>query len=104
MRTSSDYDAIPPVKPAKLTQQVTPEREVHASAVSDPKYDSVALSSQTEESQFYQQLVGRLSKEVRTATSTGDIRRLQQEIADGTYQPDPMRIAARILYLNEEDE
>jgi negative regulator of flagellin synthesis FlgM len=48
-------------------------------------------------------LVSRISQQVRTATSTGDIQRLKQQVADGTYVPDPMRMAARILYLNEED-
>jgi negative regulator of flagellin synthesis FlgM len=50
------------------------------------------------------QLVGRLSQEVRTATTTGDIQALRQSVASGAYTPDPMAIAARILFLTEEDE
>jgi negative regulator of flagellin synthesis FlgM len=91
------------VQPTKV-QQVRTEHDVRTAAATEPKYDSVRLSSQTEEGRFRSELVSRLSKEVRTATGTGDIRRLQQEVADGTYVPDPMRIAGRILYLNEEDQ
>jgi negative regulator of flagellin synthesis FlgM len=103
MLTSADYDAISPVTPTQM-HQITPDREVRNQPVTEPKYDSVTLSSQTGESRFHQELVSRLSKEVRTATSTGDIQRLKKEIAEGTYEPDPMRIAAKILYLDEEEE
>ncbi len=46
-------------------------------------------------------LVSRLSQEVRTSTTTGDIAALRQQVASGTYTPDPMAIAARILFLGE---
>ncbi len=46
-------------------------------------------------------LVSRLSQEVRTATTTGDIAALRQQVASGEYTPDPMAIAARILFLGE---
>ena len=46
-------------------------------------------------------LVSRLSQEVRTATTTGDITALRQQVASGEYVPDPMAIAARILFLGE---
>ncbi|NCE65506.1 flagellar biosynthesis anti-sigma factor FlgM [Pseudoflavonifractor sp. 524-17] len=47
-------------------------------------------------------MVSRLSQEVRTATTTGDIQALRQAVASGAYKPDPMAIAARILFLGEE--
>lgn len=66
------------------------------------KYDSVTLSSvPTKESRFHMDLVGRISQEVRTATTTGDIHTLQQEVASGSYSPDPAAIAARMLLLGE---
>jgi negative regulator of flagellin synthesis FlgM len=102
MLASSDYDAISPVQPVQV-HPVNPERTAPARAAASPKYDSVTISSQTEEGRFRQELVSRLSQQVRTATSTGDIQRLKQQVADGTYEPDPMRIAARILYMTEED-
>jgi negative regulator of flagellin synthesis FlgM len=102
MLTSSDYDAVLAVMPTKL-YGVNGEKDVQASAT-PPKYDSVTLSSQTEESRFRKEMASRIAQEVRTATSTGDIQRLRQEVSEGTYQPDPMRIARRILYLDEEEE
>jgi anti-sigma28 factor (negative regulator of flagellin synthesis) len=101
MLTCSDCDAISPVK---TTQKVAvgTEPTTQAQATSEPKYDSVTLSSQTAESRFRKELDSRLAKDVRTATSTGDIHRLRQEVADGTYTPDPMRIARRILFFSEE--
>ena len=46
-------------------------------------------------------LVSRMSQEVRTATTTGDIAALRQQVASGQYIPDPMSIAARMLFLGE---
>lgn len=47
------------------------------------------------------QMVGRLSQEVRTATTTGDIQALRQSVASGEYTPNPMAIAGRMLFLTE---
>ena len=47
-------------------------------------------------------MVGRLSQEVRTANTTGDIQALRQQVSTGTYTPDPMAIAARMLFMVEE--
>ena len=63
-------------------------------------YDSVTLSSPWQDNQFMG-LVSKLSQEVRTATTTGDIAALRQQVADHTYTPDPSSIAARILLLGE---
>ena len=46
-------------------------------------------------------LVSRLSQEVRTSTTTGDIAKLRQQVSSGQYTPDPMSIAARMLFLGE---
>ena len=42
------------------------------------------------------------AREVRTATTTGDIAALRQQVAEKTYTPDPMAIAKRILFLGGE--
>ena len=47
------------------------------------------------------EMVSQLSREVRTATTTGDIAALRQQVASNQYVPDPMAIAARILFLGE---
>lgn len=102
MLTSSGYGAISPITPTKVYHN-NKERESRISVVSGQnKYDSVTLSSAaTRESRFRMDMIGRLSKEVRTATTTGDIHALRQEVRSGTYTPDPMAIAARILFLGE---
>ena len=63
-------------------------------------YDSVTLSAPWQDNRFMG-LVSKLSQEVRTATTTGDIAALRQQVADHTYTPDPSSIAARILLLGE---
>lgn len=81
----------------------TTEREIHAQPIqSEGKYDSITLSSDSGENRFYKDLVGRITQEVRTATTTGDIRALRQQISSGQYQPDASAIAARMLFLGED--
>lgn len=103
MLTPSGYGAISPITPAK-PYRTNVEREFRTQGVqSHSSYDSVTLTSvPTRESRFHMDMVSRLSQEVRTATTTGDIHALRQEVASGQYTPDPMAIAARILFLGEE--
>lgn len=102
MLTSSGYGAISAVAPAKL-YRTSSERETRTAASSGRgNYDSVTLSSpRSRESRFHMDLVSRMSQEVRTATTTGDIHTLRQQVALGQYTPDPMAMAARILFLGE---
>lgn len=101
MLTSSGYGAISPIGPAKVYQAKS-TRDKKAQVVSaGNKYDSVTLSTPSQDSRFHMGLVSRLSGEVRTATTTGDIAALRQQVASGEYTPDPMAIAARILFLGE---
>ena len=100
MLTSSGYGAISPIAPRKvyLTKAA---RDSRAQSVSGGNnYDSLTLSSSSQDSRFLG-LVSRLSQEVRTATTTGDIAALRQQVADHQYTPDPMSIAARMLLLGE---
>ena len=101
MLTSSGYGAISPLGASKLYRSKT-GREIRAQAVSaHNSYDSVTLSTPSEDSRFHMSLVSRLSHEVRTATTTGDIQTLRQQVASGQYAPDPMAIAARMMFLSE---
>ena len=52
--------------------------------------------------QMQMEVVSRLAREVRTATTTGDIQDLRQAVSSGEYAPDPMAIAARMLFVAEE--
>ena len=60
-----------------------------------PNYDSATFSSLLA-------AVSRISRDVRTATTTGDIQELRRAVSAGEYTPDPMAIAGRILLLVEE--
>ena len=77
-------------------------RGASAQSAVEHKYDSATFSPLPEgRSAFQMQLVSRLSQEVRTATTTGDIQALRQQVSSGEYTPDPMAIAGRMLFLTE---
>lgn len=77
-------------------------RGASAQSAVEHKYDSATFSPLPEgKSAFQMQLVSRLSQEVRTATTTGDIQALRQQVSSGEYTPDPMAIAGRMLFLTE---
>lgn len=97
MLTSS---GISPVGRTKLYPAKT-GRGNKTQALQGSKYDSVTLSASSQDSRFHMGMVSRVSQEVRTATTTGDIAALRQQVASGEYTPDPMAIAARILFLGE---
>jgi negative regulator of flagellin synthesis FlgM len=100
--TPTDYDAVSAVSSPKIVS-INAEREARTQSVQEPKYDSVSISQQTTESRFQKELVSRLEKEVRTAVSTGDIQELKEAVEENRYVPDPMRLAARILLIDEGD-
>ena len=66
------------------------------------KYDSDSFSERAEApDSFFMNLVSRISQDVRTATTTADIRELHQAVQSGTYTPDPHAIASRMLFFAE---
>ena len=98
---TSSYGAVPSI-PASKVYRAKAGRESRVQTTAGHKnYDSVTLSAASGDSRFHRGLVSRLSQEVRTATTTGDIANLRQQVASGQYTPDPMSIAARILFLGE---
>ena len=103
MRTSSRSGIISTVGRSQLYYTAAPERDTHAQSISGDigKFDSVTLSTTNDSSNNFMNLVGRLAQEVRTTTTTGDIRALRNQVASGTYQPDASAIAARMLFLTE---
>lgn len=98
--TSSGYGAISSVGPAKVYRTKTGQKERTKVSLGSYKYDSVTISAPGQDSRFLG-LVGKLSQEVRAATTTGDITALRQQVASGEYVPDPAAIAARMLFLGE---
>ena len=103
MRTSSRSGSLSPVGRSNLYHPVT-EREPHTQTVSGEsgKYDSITLSTTSDGTSRFKDLIGRLTQEVRTTTTTGDIRALHHEVSSGTYQPNASAIAARMLFLRED--
>ncbi len=99
--TSSGYGAISSIGPAKVYRTTAGQKGRTKASSGSNQYDSVTISTASQDSRFHMGLVSRLSQEVRTATTTGDIAALRQQVACGEYTPDPMAIAARILFLGE---
>ena len=70
--------------------------------ISGPNYDSATFSVPEGRKNFQMQMVGRLTQEVRTANTTGDIQELRRQVSAGEYVPDAMAIAGRMMLLVEE--
>ncbi len=101
MLTSSTPGAISPVAQSKTYYSTMKRSSAAAQSPAGHKYDSATFSRPEGKSAFQMQMVARLSQEVRTATTTGDIQALRQSVSSGEYTPDPMAIAGRMLFLAE---
>lgn len=82
------------------------KRRGYGSAASKPagaaeKFDQVTLSAHEGEDPVKMELQSKLSQEVRTATTTGTLSALRQEVQSGQYQVDPNSIAKKLLLLGE---
>lgn len=65
------------------------------------KFDQVTLSAHEGEDPVKMELQSKLSQEVRTATTTGTLAALHQEVQSGQYKVDPNSIAKKLLLLGE---
>jgi len=66
------------------------------------RFDRVTLSGgDGARSSFEMEMRSRLSQEVRTATSSGQIAKLREQVRSGSYHIDPMGIARGMLLLGE---
>lgn len=69
-----------------------------ASRVSEQRYDQVQFSSHLDEMEKrMKETVGQISQQIRIRPTHQEIETLRQQVADGVYQADPERIAARML-------
>ena len=83
--------------------------QAQASGVAKPgktgasrRFDSITLSGgDGTRSSFEMELRGRISQEVRTATSSGQIAALREQVQNGTYQVDAREIAKKMLLVGE---
>ena len=80
-----------------------PARTGRAGESFSAAFDQVQLSAQAD-SQLsrVKQLTARLSQQVRTRPTGGELELLRKDILSGQYLPDPDRIASHILLLREE--
>ena len=101
MLTSTGSGPISPVGRTK-TYYSAKKREALPQSVSEHNYDSADFSVSAARRSFQMEVVSRLSQEVRTVNTTGDIQDLRREVSAGEYIPDPMAIAGRMLLLAEE--
>ncbi len=65
------------------------------------KFDKVTLSAREGEDPYKLELQGRLSQEVRTATTTGALAALREQVQSGEYQISAESIAEKLLLLGE---
>ena len=101
MLTSTGSGPISPIGRTK-TYFSAQKRGTLSQPPVEPNYDSASFSAPTGRRSFQMEMVSRLSREVRTANTTGDIQELRQQVSEGTYTPDAMGIAGRMLFLVED--
>ena len=66
------------------------------------RFDSITLSGgEGARGSFEMELRSRISQEVRTATSSGQIAALREQVQNGTYQVDVREIAKKMLLVGE---
>ena len=64
------------------------------------RFDSITLSGgDGKRSSFEMELRGKISQEVRTATSSGQIAALREQVQNGTYQIDARETARKMLLM-----
>ena len=64
------------------------------------RFDSVTLSSgDGTRSSFEMELRGKISREVRTATSSGKVASLREQVQSGTYRVDAREIAKKMMLM-----
>ena len=65
------------------------------------RFDSVTLTNSGAHTNFELELRSKLSQEVRTATSSGAVSKLRDEVRSGAYRPDTMMTARKMLLWGE---
>lgn len=64
------------------------------------RFDSVTIrAADGGQSAYMMELRSKISQEVRTATSSGRVAELREQIRSGAYRPDPSAIARKMCLL-----
>lgn len=95
---------ITPVSPAGSMRVNKPRAYGSAASRSSQpaeKFDQVTLSAHEGEDPIKMELQSKLYQEVRTATTTGALSSLRQQVQSGQYQVDARSIAKKLLLLGE---
>ena len=67
---------------------------------SDRRFDSIMISKRDgARSSYEMELRGRISNEVRTATTSGQVAALREQVQNGTYQVDARETARKMLLM-----
>ena len=67
---------------------------------SDRRFDSVMLSTaENARGSYEMELRGKISNEVRTATTSGQVAALREQVQNGTYQVDARETARKMLLV-----
>ena len=95
-------DGINSVKPTQLPY-AAPKQAPAEKAECNKKFDSwsVSTSCSDKDEEIRKALISRISTEIKTATTTGDLNQLQKQIESGEYKIDPEAIAGSILFAME---
>ena len=91
-------------KPVELQRAYQPSQTSAAQTTQKPslsrRFDSVTISEENSQT-FAMEARSRLAREVRSATSSGSVSALREEISRGAYRPDSMAIARNMLLFGE---
>lgn len=87
------------MRTAQARQHTAPLQEQQGPA--QEKFDQVTLSVRESGDPYKMKLQSKLSQEVRTATTTGTLASLRDQVQNGEYKIDARSIAKRLLLLGE---
>lgn len=92
------------LNPSYRTPVSVPRKRTAQSGKAQGNYDTVMINgprtNQSEDAGFARILARTASAQIREGASPERVRELGQQVSEGTYQPDPQKIAGRLLGLN----
>jgi len=92
-------NGIAPVGGPVRTGRAVPVKKAQAASAGG-KYDQVTISAH-ENDPFMMEMKSRIAQDVRTATTTGEISALHDQVQAGEYRIDAGNIARKMLLLGE---
>lgn len=99
MITSPVNSVNSPLRTAKPRQYTA--HTVSGSAPSTENFDKITLSAREGEDPNKLRLQAQLASQVRTATTTGQLAALKEQVKSGEYKIDAGSIAKKLLLLGE---